>query len=306
MQIGAFDIQSPDPPLREPHCIAMLRPWVNVGNVGATALRRLAEVFGATEIGRLSRPSEFYDYTRYRPQMNLSGDRRTVTVPNTIVFAGRRDSPPDLLLLQMLEPHARAEDFNDSITEVLRHLKVSRWVLVGGMYDSVPHSRPLAVTGSARGWDAPPELGGVRLRRGSYQGPTSMTSDLTQRMHEQEGLETLSLIVHLPLYLKLDDDYRGAARLLHALSPVYGLGENLPEDALGEQQYAQVTPALINNPSLAELVARLEEEYDRRIAAGNEGQTEGKVELPADIERFLKDLENTPENGEQGPQFGDV
>jgi len=306
MQIGAFDIQPPDPPLREPHCIAMLRPWVNVGNVGATVLQRLAEVFGATEIGRLSRPSEFYDYTRYRPQMKLSGDDRTVTVPNTIAFAGRRDSPPDLLLLQMLEPHSRSEDFNDSVMEMLKHLNVSRWVLVGGMYDSVPHSRPLAVTGSARGWDAPQELGGVGLRRGNYQGPTSMTSDLTQRIYEREGIETLSLIVHLPLYLKLDDDYRGAARLLHALSPTYGLGENLPEDALGERQYAQVTPALADNPSLAELVARLEEEYDRRAAAGSEGQSEERIELPADIERFLKDLENKPESDEQGPQFGGV
>ena len=58
--------------------------------------------------------------------------------------------------------------------------------------------------------------------------------------------------------------------------------------------------------SLAELVTRLEEEYDRRMAAGNEGQIEAKVELPADIERFLKDLESKPQGDEQGPQFGDV
>ena len=305
MQVGALDITPPDPPLREPHCVAMLRPWVNVGNVGAIALRRLGEVFGAREIGRLGRPSEFYDYTRYRPQMKLSGDERTVMVPNTVVLAGRRDSPPDLLLLHMLEPHARAEDYNDSIMELLRRFEVSRWVLVGGMYDSVPHSRPLSVTGSARGWDAPPELDGVRLRRGSYQGPTSMTSDLSQRVFEQEGLETLSLIAHLPLYLKLDDDYRGAATLLHALSTVYELVEDLPEDALGEQQYAQVTPALASNPALAQLVARFEQDYDRRMA-GEEIDPGERVLLPPDIERFLKDLENTPEGGEQGPQFGGV
>jgi len=305
MQVGAFEIEPPDPPLREPHCVAMLRPWVNVGNVGATVLRRLGKVFGASEIARLTRPSEFYDYTRYRPQMKLSGDERTVTVPNTLAFAARRDSPPDLLLLQMLEPHAHAEDYNDSVVKLLRLNEVSRWVLVGGMYDSVPHSRPLPVTGSARGWDAPPDLGGVRLRRGSYQGPTSMTSDLTQRVHEQEGIETLSLIVHLPLYLKLDDDYKGAATLLHALSTVYELGAELPEDALGEQQYAQVTPALADNPALAKLVAKFEQDYDRRMA-GEDVEAGERVQLPSDIERFLKDLESKPEGDEQGPQFGGV
>ena len=306
MQVGALDINPPDPPLRQPHCVAMLRPWVNVGNVGAIVLRRLGKVIGATEIGHLRRPSEFYDYTRYRPQMKMSGDERTVTVPNTVAFAGRRDSAPDLLLLQMLEPHAMAEDYNDSIMELLERLEVSRWVLVGGMYDSVPHSRPLSVTGSARGWDAPPQLGGVRLSRGSYQGPTSMTSDLTRRVAEQAGLETLSLIVHLPLYLKLDDDYRGAATLLHALSTVYGLAENMPEDALGDQQYAQVSPALASNQSLAELVSRFEQDYDRRMAAGDDAETGDGVQLPADIERFLKELEGKRESDEQGPRFGGV
>jgi len=145
MQIGAFEIDLPDPPLRDPHCVAMLRPWVNVGNVGAIALGRLAKTFESSEIGGLSRPGEFYDFTRYRPQMNLSGDRRTVTVPNTVVLAVRRESPPDLLLLQMLEPHVRAEDYNDSVIVLLKQFGVSRYVLVGGMYDSVPHSRPLRV-----------------------------------------------------------------------------------------------------------------------------------------------------------------
>ena len=140
----------------------------------------------------------------------------------------------------------------------------------------------------------------------SYQGPTSMTSDLTQRVHEREGLETFSMIVHLPLYLKLEDDYKGAAGLLHALSTVYELGDDLPEDALGERQYAQVTPALADNPELAQLVARFERDYDRRMAAGDEAEAGERVELPADVERFLKDLESRPEGDDQGPRFGGV
>ncbi|MBM3956749.1 MAG: PAC2 family protein [Gemmatimonadetes bacterium] len=305
MRIRAFEVEPPEPPLRSPHCVAMLRPWVNVGNVGALVLRRLGEMFGTSEIGRLARPSEFYDYTRYRPQMTLSGDERVVTVPTTLLYAARRESPPDLLLLHMLEPHARAEDFNDSVIDLLRHFGVSRWVLVGGMYDSVPHTRPLWVTGSARGWDAPFEPGGVRLRRGNYQGPTSLTSNLSQRAHDEEGLETLSLIVHLPLYLRLDDDYQGAARLLRALAPVYDLADRLPEDTLGEQQYAQVTPALAANPQLAQFVERLEHEYERR-SAGEDTAPGGRVDLPEDIERFLRELEGRSGGDRPGPPPGRI
>ena len=204
--------------MRNPHCIVMLRPWVNVGNVGAIVLGRLARLTFAREIGRLVRPSRFYDYTRYRPEIKIVKKQRVVKVPNTSVMAGRRPDEPDFLLLQMMEPHMNAEDFNDSVLALLRELGVSRYVLVGGMYDSVPHTRPLRVTGSARGWTPPPEFSGVRIGSSNYQGPTSLTSQLTDRARQEVGVETLSLIVHLPLYLKLDDDYAGAAPTLKVLS----------------------------------------------------------------------------------------
>ena len=79
------------------------------------------------------------------------------------------------------------EDFNDSVLDLLRALKVERYTLIGGMYDSVPHSRPLSVTGSARGWTPPDEFGDVRLSRSNYQGPTSITKLIGDRL--SQGLD---------------------------------------------------------------------------------------------------------------------
>jgi predicted ATP-grasp superfamily ATP-dependent carboligase len=188
----------------------------------------------------------------------------------------------------MLEPQANAEDFNDSVMELLKVCGVARYVLVGGMYDSVPHSRPLLVTGSARGWEPPPDFGGVRLSQSSYQGPTSMTSQLSERVRRELGMETLSLIVHLPMYLKLDDDYAGAARVLRALSALYGFTTDLPEIEMGARQYAQVTPAMASNPQLQEMVASFEQEYDAQRARENKEQA---AQLSPEIEAFLKDVE---------------
>ncbi len=221
MKIGDFHIDVDPGVLESPHCIVTLRPWVNVGNVGRIVVNRFSRVFGAKKIGSLARPSKFYDHTRYRPRIRLRRGERTFRIPNTEVVAARVPGGQDLLILKLLEPHAWAEDFNDSVIELLQAFNVERYVLVGSMYDSVPHTRPLKVTGSARGWTPPSHFtAGVRLGTSRYEGPTSMVSQLTELARTQLGLETLSMIVHLPLYLKLDNDYVGASRILSVLSEI--------------------------------------------------------------------------------------
>ena len=304
MRVADFEIEPLETPLRAPHCIAMLRPWVNVGNVGHHVLSRLARIYHANEIGRLDRPSRFYDFTRYRPEIRIESGERAIRVPNTIVLAGRAPDGegPDLVLLYMLEPHSQAEDFNDSVVALLGHLGVERYVLVGGMYDSVPHSRPLMVTGSARNWTPPESFGGVRLGRSGYQGPTSLTSQLSERFHSDVGIETLSLIVRLPLYLKLEDDYNGSAKLLEALSDVYGFPNDFPEREMAKQQYAQVDPVLDANPQLKELVAKFEADYDSKVA----GEAPEPTRLAPEIEKFLDEVSGRSDEEDGDPQSGGV
>lgn len=311
MRAGHFEIDIPETPLRSPHCIAMLRPWVNVGNVGRTVLGRVAKMYEAEEIGGLTRPGNFYDFTRYRPEIRFVDGKRSIQVPNTKILAGRTTetitAQNDLVLLYMMEPHMNGEDFNDSVLEMLKALNIERYVLIGGMYDSVPHSRPLSITGSVRGWTPPELFGGVRLGRSNYQGPTSITSQLADRAHNELGLETLSLIAHLPLYLKLEDDYNGAYRIIEALSSLYGFSSNVPEKALAEQQYGQVTPAMLNNPQLRELVEKFEADYDREAGTMAESSDGESIELSPEIEKFLDDVARRgPDSGDDGPNSGGV
>ncbi|MBI2964855.1 MAG: PAC2 family protein [Chloroflexi bacterium] len=294
MNVGGFQMEPPDPPLRSPHMVVMLRPWVNVGNVGSIVLGRLNRTFDGQEVGRLARPGTFYDFTRYRPEMKLVEGERVVTTPNTVIIAARRETPPDLLLVHLLEPHGHSEDFNESVLQLISTMHVDAYVLVGGMYDSVPHSRPLVVTGSARGWQEAPDLGDVRLRRSSYEGPTSATNQISQQAL-QMGVKTLSLIVHLPMYLQLENDFSGAARLLEGIAPMYGLSMPPPELEIGASQYAQVSPAVLRNPQLAELVARMEKDYD----AQPPDAPQGNVKLAPEIEKFLEDIRRAGDEGGQ-------
>ena len=293
MKIGDFEIEMRDPPLQDPHCIAILKPWINVGKI---VLRRLGKMYASERIGKLERPSKFYDFTRYRPEIRLRGDVRSVRVPNTRISYARRPGSNDLVLLELLEPHAFAEDFNDSVVDLVKALGVTRYVQIGGMYDSVPHSRELSVTGSARGWEPPEGFGNVSIGKSRYQGPTSMTSQISERIFSDLKLETLSLMVHLPLYLKLDDDYAGSARILKILSELYGFSSRLPEVEMGEKQYDQVSPAMLDNPQLKEMVERFERETDSDTSgdpgSGDSASPEG-ISLSPEIEQFLSDVAET-------------
>ena len=296
MKIGDFQIDVDPSVFDSPHCIVTLRPWINVGNVGRIAANRLGRMYGAKKVGQLARPGKFYDHTRYRPRIRMKRGERTFRIPNTEITAARVPGGRDLLIMKLLEPHAWAEDFNDSVLEVLQAFNVERYVLVGSMYDSVPHTRPLKVTGSARGWEPPAQFNtGVRLGTSRYEGPTSMVSQLTELARTQLDLETLSMIVHLPLYLKLDNDYVGSARVLSVLAELYGLPmDQMPEIRMGETQYSQVQISSSDNPRLAQLVARLELEYDAEEAEPSEEE----VELLPEVEEFLQDLSRGWEDDE--------
>jgi hypothetical protein len=120
-----------------------------------------------------------------------------------------------------------------------------------------------------------------------------MISQISERLWNDQKLETLSLMVHLPLYLKLDDDYAGSARILKILSGLYGFSAMLPEVEMGEKQYEQVGPAMIDNPQLKEMVERFERESDEpRLDAGDSSSDESDeiVSLPPEIEQFLTDI----------------
>ncbi len=77
VRIGAFETVDPVHHLRDPHVLAIVRPWADVGNVGTLVLSSLESRFGARYLGRLAKPGDFYDFTRYRPTIYFEeGNRR--------------------------------------------------------------------------------------------------------------------------------------------------------------------------------------------------------------------------------------
>ena len=286
MRLGEFELNEPISELKDPHVLAVLRPWIDVGNVGTLSLSRLERHLRATELGRLHRPGYFYDFTRYRPRSFFNEGKREVSIPNTIVRHAQREDGSDLLLVHLLEPQLHGEDFTDSFVELLKFVGAKRYSLIGAMYDTVPHTRPLLVSSSGAGGDLEAEHQLVRTQTSNYEGPTTMLSLIPQEAAAM-GMETRTYVVHLPQYFQVDEDFQGTARLMEILCTLYNLPNRLIDFERGREQYNTVQSMVTDEgTSVSSLLQRLEERYDREQRAGQPQPPP----LSSPIEDFLRDI----------------
>ena len=295
MRISDFEILGDVPEFKDPHVLAVLRPWIDVGNVGTLSLERLERHLQAKELGRLARPGRFYDFTRYRPRSYIEHGKRGYSIPSTVVRYAIRDEAPDLIFLHLLEPHCYGEDYTDSVIELLKFVGASRYSLIGAMYDMVPHTRRLLVTGGSSQGQAEEEYRLVGARPSNYEGPTTITYLISQQA-EALGIDTRTFVVHLPQYFQVDEDFTGTARLMEVLCSLYDLPERLEEPQRGQQQYETLQNIVTGTPEVSSLLQRLEERYDRE---NNEGTSSTTVELPPNIEEFLQGLNQDSDSLDQ-------
>ena len=287
MRIGAFEIVEPVPELREPHAIAVLRPWINVGRVGSLGLARLERHFGAHDLGQLARPGNFYDFTRYRPRTRFVDGKRNLSIPNSLIRYAQGQDGHDFLFFHLREPHSYGEDYSESVVEVLKAFGAKRYCLIGGMYDVVPHTRALLVSGSASDTATGDLLRSAGVQTSNYEGPTTITYLITQETPKL-GIGNMTLIVRLPQYIQLEEDLAGAAKLVELLSSIYGLPPHLADTERGRRQYQELTTAVEQNAEVSKVLRQLEDHYDSQEAPKRH---EPQPVLSPEVEKFLQGLD---------------
>ena len=290
MRIGDFELQEPLPMLKDPHVLAVVRPWIDVGNVGTLTMRRLERHLESKEIGRLVKPGRYYDFTRYRPKSVLKQGVREYSIPSTTISAAVREHGPDLITLHMLEPHLYGEDYTDSLIELLKYLGVKRYSMIGAMYDMVPHTRQLLVSGGILDSHNEAEYKLVGVRPSDYEGPTTITY-LVSNALDAADIETRIFVVHLPQYFQVEEDFTGTARLMTIMCTLYGLPIRLADSERGRQQYTSLQNIVTDTSEVAGLLERLEERYDRE----NNPDSEPTSDLSPMVEEFLQGLGSNTE-----------
>jgi len=264
MRIGAFELNEPIPELNDPYVFAILRPWIDVNNVGSLILNGLETQFEAKELAKLAKPGNFFDFTRYRPNLYFEEGIRRISIPNTTLRYAKRERGNDLVFLRLLEPHALAEVYVDSVLRLLKTLKVKKYCLLGSMYDAVPHTKPLIVNGGAIGRETELDLKKAGTQPSNYQGPTSITTLITRGAPEI-GIETIWFIVSLPQYVVLEEDYLGKVRLMEILNLLYNIPIDKKDFERAIEQRSSINQKLERTPELKNILPQLETLYEVRI-----------------------------------------
>jgi hypothetical protein len=283
VRIGAFKLDEPVPELNEPYVFASLHPWIDVNGVGSLILNGMETQFEAKALGRLAKPGHFFDFTRYRPSLNYEEGIRRVTIPNTTLRYAKREGGNDLLFLRLLEPHALAEVYVESVLKLLKTFKAKKYCLLGSMSDAVPHTRPLIVNGGAIGVETLIDLKKSEAHPSHYQGPTSITTLITQRAPEL-GIETIWFIVSLPQYVNLEEDYIGKLRLMEILNLLYHIPIDKEDYKKAAEQRDIINQRFEKATELKNIVSQLETLYELRI---KKEDGEKRPKLSPEVEGIL-------------------
>jgi hypothetical protein len=280
VRIGGFLLPDPVPEVNEPYVLATIRPWIDVNSVGSLVLNELETRFAATELGALSKPGHFYDFTRYRPTIHLEEGIRDLSIPNTTIHWARREGQNDLLLLRLLEPHAHSELYISSVLKLLTTFKASKYILLGSMYDTIPHTRPLLVSGYGMGEKALEDIRKAGVLPITYHGPSTIVNLITKGAAES-GIDATALIVSLPQYVVLEEDYLGKVRLMETLNMLYDIPIDKEDFERALEQRQLIGERMENSAELRMLLPQLENAYDMRIKAM---ETEGTQRLTSEME----------------------
>ncbi len=294
MRLGWFDTVEPVPELRNPHVIMVIPSWLNAGESACLALNVIEEHTQAQPLALITSPSEFFDFTRYRPTMTIKDNAIKIEVPNALVTYGRTQAT-DFIFFRLPEPHMRAETYIESVLEMFKYFKVKRYVLVGSVYEMLPHTRPPMLTGLASNQYLQNSLEISGVLPSDYEGPAS-SLNLIGKEAKELGIETMTMVVHLPVYFQLSGDHRGETRLLGIFESLYGIP--VPQDDI---ERAKEENENINNgseaflkqhPQLRYMLTQLERNYDARV------KKEQPTRLSPEVEKYLQDLSRRFESGE--------
>lgn len=275
------------PPLRDPIMITAFSGWNDASEVATWSARFLARKWGAVKFAEID-PEEYYVFTDTRPTVRIVGpSARAVDWPaNELYYHRSTTGDNDFIILVGIEPQLKWHTFVEDLLELIKQMKVSLIITLGGLLAAVPHSSPPRVTGTGTDprFEAP-----RRPRPGGYQGPTGIVGVLNSTC-SKEAIATASIWGNVPHYLQAAPNVKVASAVLERLNNALSLDLDLKEPrALAVKFDDKVAELVAGNPEVAAYVRQLEEEERK---AAEEGEVQAREELPSseDIVQELEDF----------------
>ena len=197
--------------LEDPVMIVAFEGWNDAADVATSTIEQIELACDAEPVGEIG-GDDFFDYLDRRPLVSYrAGLSGAVDWPRIVVSACRPEGfSRDVVTVRGPEPGLRWQRFAAEFVDLVDTLGVTEVVLLGGFLSDTPHTRPIALSGTAYSRQ---RLEAMGVEAADYEGPTGMTGVLQQTLVET-GVPAVSVWAAVPHYVASPPNPKGTARLL--------------------------------------------------------------------------------------------
>jgi proteasome assembly chaperone (PAC2) family protein len=265
------------PDLQRPVIVAAFEGWNDAGDAASTAVRFLADRWGAEHLADIDAEA-FYDFTTHRPQVLLDDEgQRRIQWPRNRLSAARLPGLGDVILLDGTEPALLWRTFCRQVLNVARRFDAQLLITLGALISDVPHSRPVEIYGTGYDEAAMDRLG---VAASTYEGPTGIVGVLHNECKDI-GIPSASLWAAVPSYVHSAPSPKAALALVEKAAQLLEVQVPTTDLQIATAAYErQVSNLVSQDDDTADLVRQLEQRYD------DMGDPAALVE---EVEQFLRD-----------------
>ncbi|MBM4447286.1 MAG: PAC2 family protein [Chloroflexi bacterium] len=276
------------PELRNPDFIAALAGWSDAAQVATGTVLYLARGLNATGFAHIE-GDQFYDFSTTRPEVTV--DRGLITslqLPhNSLLFWRNPKADHDLVLLHGIEPQRHWQKFIDTILDLASKLKVRRMYALGGLHDSIPHTKEPRISGVVNRASLLNVLQKHHIEPINYQGPSGLHSLLLTNCARRD-IEAISLWGHAPFYVRVETNPMVCLGLVKKLTELLEIEIDFAElIKAGEHLQDMLNQLLADNKELQLYIQKLEEQYEIEGITPRE-PSPGADRIIKEVEDFLR------------------
>jgi proteasome assembly chaperone (PAC2) family protein len=258
------------PRLDSPRMVIGLSGWMDSGSVSTGTVEYLIEKLGAAKVAAID-GEDFYIYNfpgsmdiaaLFRPTTKIvEGLVRKFEPPENIFYASESDN---LLLLLGKEPHLKWKTFADCIFWLAQEWSASAIYFIGSYGGLVPHTRQPRISASVSHAKIKARLKEYGLKFTNYNGPAGISTYLTYMAHLR-NIPMASLVAEIPAYVE-GKNPRCIDAVVKMLASLLGMHINLDDLLeLSDELEKKLNDLVDERPELAELIKKLEQDYDNEI-----------------------------------------
>ncbi len=282
------------PELRAPRLVAAFSGWPDAAQVATRAVAYLREELHAARLAEV-RGDDFYSFATSRPETVIRDGRiEALRFPtNAFDYWRNPEAPEDLILFAGVEPHLQWHRYVGAVLDLAQAHGVTAIYLLGGLYDNVPHTRPVRISSVVEDEGLRQRLTEAGVVFSSYEGPSSLHTALVVGARARH-LPVASLWGHSPGYAQVTWNPRVSCALLETLEQLLGVTVDLTEARRAATYLDEALDKLVaRNAQVRALIRKLEQSY---------GPTESRrpKEPPRVSESILREVEEILRRHDEG------